>query len=250
LHDRKALPFRLRFALKGHEQLSMLPLARDLTFTVSGKHPHPSFADGVLPNQRNVSKTGFSASWQVSEFNRHFAQINLRTTSSEHLDKNVLSMRLVQQGEIYQRNDRAGKYSFLFLGLSIACFFLIEVVLRLNLHPMHYLQLGLGLGLFYLLLLALSEHIGFNYAYLSAASATTLLITGYCKAVMRSWRRASLAAGVIALMYGFLFLLLSRQQSSLLIGAIGLFVLLSIIMYMTRHLDWNRGDFGRVEQAA
>ena len=46
--------------------------------------------------------------------------------------------------------------------------------------------------------------------------------------------------GGIALLYGALYVLLSREQTALVIGAVLLFAVLAVVMTLTRRLDWYR----------
>ena len=241
LASRSPVPFLLEYELNGVQSLQVLPLARALALRMSGPWPDPSFLSGLLPSERTVSTKGFTARWNVYEFNRDFPQIALRQTPGERLADALLGVTLFQPGDIYQRNDRAGKYGFLFLAMSIAGFFLVEVLLGVRLHPMHYLLVGLALGLFYLLLLALSEQFGFAWAYLAAAVGITALIGGYTAAILHGRARGMIAGAVIGSLYGFLYVLMVREQYSLLLGSLGLFVLLALIMYLTRKIDWH-GD--------
>jgi inner membrane protein len=39
-------------------------------------------------------------------------------------------------------------------------------------------------------------------------------------------------------LYGFLYIILQLQDYALLLGSIGLFVILAIVMYITRNIDW------------
>jgi hypothetical protein len=73
--------------------------------------------------------------------------------------------------------ERWIKYGVLFLVLVFTTFFLFEVTARQKIHPFQYLMVGAALCLFYLLLLSISEFIGFGWAYLIAAVASTMLIT-------------------------------------------------------------------------
>ena len=220
----KPIPFELIYKLKGVQSLKMLPLARTLNYAASSDWPDPGFQGGLIPNEHQISAKGFTAHWLVSEFNRDFPQIGLRDANSGSLDRSGLGVNLVQMGDVYQRNDRAGKYGFLFLALSIAGFFLVEILLKVKLHPMHYLQIGLALGLFYLLLLALSERMGFNLA------------------VLKGVKRGAIAGGVIGITYGFLFTLMAREQYALVLGAVGLLIILALIMYLTRNINWQGND--------
>jgi inner membrane protein len=238
----RAVPFELEYTLRGVQSLHALPLARSLSMQMDSAWPHPKFIGGLLPITREVSPTGFDATWKVSEFNRDFPQLTSRYQDSESLNSSAIGVGLVQVNDVYQRNDRAGKYGFLFLAMSIAGFFLVEVLLKVRLHPMHYLQIGLALGLFYLLLLALSERMGFNNAFLAAAIAITLLISAYTASVLKAKKRGLLAGSVIGGTYGFLFMLIAGEQYSLVMGACGLLVILSLIMYLTRHINWYGGN--------
>ena len=238
----KPIPFKLVYRLNGVQSLRMLPLARALNYTASSGWPDPGFQGGLIPYEHKIDAKGFTAHWQVSEFNRNFPQIGLRDGDSRSLDSSVLGVNLVQMGDVYQRNDRAGKYGFLFLALSIAGFFLVEVLLKVKLHPMHYLQIGLALGLFYLLLLALSERMGFDLAFALSATAISVLIGAYTSAVLKGVKRGATAGGVIGVTYGFLFTLMAREQYALVLGAVGLLIILALIMYLTRNINWQGAD--------
>lgn len=51
-------------------------------------------------------------------------------------------------------------------------------------------------------------------------------------------RKAGIILGVLTLLYGYLYILLQLQDYALLMGSIGLFVVLSLVMYLTRTIDW------------
>jgi inner membrane protein len=127
----------------------------------------------------------------------------------------------------------------LFLLLTFVAIWLIEILARLRIHLLQYLLLGLGMCLFYLLLLALSEHIGFLWAYVTASIAVVLMTTLYCKAVLKTAKRAGLMGAGIGILYVYLFSLLQEQNYSLLFGSIGVFLVLAVVMYVTRNIDWD-----------
>jgi inner membrane protein len=54
--------------------------------------------------------------------------------------------------------------------------------------------------------------------------------------------RAALLAGGVAALYGYLFVVLTNEDYALLVGAIGLFVLLAAVMFVTRRVNWFRVD--------
>ncbi|MCA1749125.1 MAG: cell envelope integrity protein CreD [Sphingomonadales bacterium] len=96
-----------------------------------------------------------------------------------------------------------------------------------------------GLVLFFVMLLAFAEIIGFAWAFLVAAGAIIGLITSYSAAILKSWRRAAYICGLLTALYVVLFILLSLEEFSLLIGSLLLFAALATVMYATRGIDWS-----------
>jgi inner membrane protein len=45
-------------------------------------------------------------------------------------------------------------------------------------------------------------------------------------------------SAVLISLYGFLFINLQMEDYALLLGSIGLFLILAIVMYLTRNLNW------------
>ena len=66
------------------------------------------------------------------------------------------------------------------------------------------------------------------------------LNTAYSAAVLASWRRASFIGGLLVALYAVLYILLSLEAFSLLIGSLLLFAALAGVMYATRRIDWGR----------
>ncbi|HEV7785484.1 MAG TPA: inner membrane CreD family protein, partial [Thermoanaerobaculia bacterium] len=122
--------------------------------------------------------------------------------------------------------------------------FLYEQFNPFSLHPVQYLLVGFALCLFYLLLLSISEHAPFGLAYLAAAAATVLLIGGYSAAILRGALRALLMTFVLGTLYGYLYVLLQLEDYALLLGSLGLFIILALVMYLTRRIDWASPRWG------
>lgn len=231
-------PFELSMELAGAEMLQFIPNAASFGLTLRGDWPHPGFAGGMLPREREVRADGFNADWRLLDLST-----GLPTTINGPGDlaswgKQAVGVSLQEPGGLYQQNERSAKYGVLVLALTLAALFLTEVLLGVRLHPFHYALVGLALAVFYLLLLALSEHIGFLYAYLCAAGIVVLMVGGYSAAVLRGWARGALSAVMLAILYGFLLVLIRAEELSLLLGALGLTALLAAAMYLTRRFDW------------
>ena len=125
--------------------------------------------------------------------------------------------------------------------LTLLGFFAVEVGGKTSIHPVQYLVIGFALCIFYLLLLSLSELIGFDPAYAVAATVIVALIAAYIHAIVRSRLLTHLCAGVLAAVYGSLFLMLRLEELALLMGTVLLLVLCAVVMVLTRRLNLNGG---------
>lgn len=237
--DSTTLPFSMQITLAGTRSLSLLPTARQTTANLAATWPDPGFDGAFLPVSRKVGEQGFSAQWTVLDFNRRIPQ-HWRDGDDEstHLLASGFGVSLLQPAATYQQNTRAGKYGLLFIGLTFVAFFLFEVLRRWRVHPVQYLLVGFSLCLFYVVLLALSEQIGFSIAYVCAAAVVVVMVGGYAIAITRSRRAGASLGAVLALVYGLLYALIVSEDYALLTGSIGLVVVLGLVMYLTRRIDW------------
>ena len=236
--------FGFEVGLNGSRSLSFLPFGKETRVTLRSPWPSPSFTGAFLPVKRTVSGAGFEAIWNVSWFGRSYPQQwrsgeAEKVAATEAVDASVFGVELLVPVDAYQKTERARKYGLLFLLLTFLTFFLYEQFNRFSLHPVQYLLVGSALCLFYLLLLSISEHSPFGFAYLIAASATVLLIGGYSAAILRGALRALLMTVVLGALYGYLYVLLQLEDYALLMGSLGLFVILALVMYLTRKIDWS-----------
>jgi inner membrane protein involved in colicin E2 resistance len=152
-------------------------------------------------------------------------------------DGSIATMQTIQSRN-YEKTMRTTKYAILVIGLTFAVFFLIETLHKKPVHPVQYTLVGLALAIFYTLLLSIGEYILFDYAYLLSGTATIALITLYVKSYFNNWKAASALGGVLTALYGFILVLVSLEDTALLVGSIGLFAVLAIVMYTTRNINW------------
>jgi inner membrane protein len=139
------------------------------------------------------------------------------------------------------------KYAALFIVLTFVVFFLCEVMRSRLLHPVQYVFVGFAICVFYLLLLSISEHLGFDIAYGCAAAATTLLIGTYSVFALRGGKEGSIVGTAVAVLYGYLYLLLRLEDAALLAGSVGLFAMLALLMLATRRVNWYELRLGSTE---
>lgn len=241
--ERQAYPFAFDLALRGSQQLCFLPFGKQTAVALRSSWPDPSFFGGFLPESRSVTSKGFEAAWSVPYFGRSYPQ-QWREAEREQLvagnalGESAFGVELYQPVDVYQKTERSVKYGMLFLVLTFLAFFLFEAFSPVALHPMHYLLVGSALCLFYVLLLSISEHIPFAVAYGIASVGIIVLISGYSLAILRGKRRALGMSGMLVILYGYLYVLLQAEDYALLLGSLGLFVILALVMFLTRKVDW------------
>lgn len=268
LRTEEPLALSVRLGLVGSQRLGIVPSASDTQVSLQSSWPHPSFTGQFLPVEHQVGVSGFSARWQVSslastavadlqagkglpELPRSAAayattdesiaaavSATPSATARDGLD--VLAVELIDPVNPYVMSDRAIKYGLMFIALTFVTVGLTELLTGRRVHPVQYLLVGLALSLFFLLLLSLSEHLPFVMAYLIAAGAAALVLTQYAAAMLGGWVRGLAFGGGIGLLYGALYVLLSREQTALVIGAVMLFAVLAAVMTVTRRMDWYR----------
>lgn len=236
--------YEVALELAGTQSLQVVPLAKENRAQLNSSWQHPSFGGRFLPIDRHISKSGFDASWNISEFATNarsawLAKAQAPNGNDKAAPYDLFSVSLFDPIDIYVMADRASKYAELFVVLTLGAFCLLEVLRQLRLHPLQYFMVGAALILFFLLLLAFSEHVGFGWAYLIGAGACVSLIGFYALHLLRSAGLAASYTAGLALLYGALYGILLSEQNALLMGSSLLFVLLAAVMIATRKVDWH-----------
>jgi inner membrane protein len=96
--------------------------------------------------------------------------------------------------------------------------------------------------IYYILLLSLSEQVGFNLAYIIASAATIGLIGTFIWSLLKNRKAALLFAGILTMFYSFIFVILQLQDLALLVGSIGLFVIVALLMYLSQKITIKKHD--------
>jgi inner membrane protein len=254
------------FEFRGNAALSLAPQAGETRWTVRSAWPHPSFGGDFLPAAHRISPDGFEARYRVGNLALGRALVTTGDAGTTNLTDRIgppsrvatpavasagdhgavqtAQISLIQPVDLYSRVNRATKYGFLFIGFTFLALLMFDVIGGVRISAVEYLLMGVALVLFFVLLLAFAEVIGFTAAYLLASAAIAGLNTAYAAAVLKSWRRASFIGGLLVALYAVLYILLSLEAFSLLIGSLLLFGALAGVMYGTRRIDWTarRGE--------
>jgi inner membrane protein len=227
-------------------------VGKETRVSLSSSWPSPSFIGSYLPLSHEVTNAGFQAKWNISYFGRGYQQywksdkVNYPNLQDSMLNSSF-GVKLLLMVDHYHKTLRSVKYAVLFILLTFVAFFLFEILSKIKVHPFQYLLIGFAMSIFYLLLLSISEHLDFSYTYIIASVATIALITGYSSWILMQKKKSLVVALLLILLYAFLYILLQIEDYALLVGTLVLFIILGIVMIVTRKIDWytirlNRGD--------
>ncbi len=235
------IPFRVELTLAGTDSLQFLPLGASTNVQVQGNWGSPEFYGAFLPDQHDIQNDRFKASWRVLQLNRALpASWRGNEQGKDALTSAAFGFGVFEPVDVYARSYRAIRYGVLFVAITFLCFFAWEHGgTGVRLHPMNYLLVGLALAVFFLLLVALSEQIGFDWAYLAAASALVALLTIYVAGVVDRSGPAWVMGGAMSAAYGALYVILGSEDYALLLGAGLVFAVLAMLMIGTRRFDWT-----------
>ncbi|MBL7698049.1 MAG: cell envelope integrity protein CreD [Chitinophagaceae bacterium] len=231
------ISFGTRMKIKGSEDINFVPLAGNSRFKITSVWPSPSFTGSVVPSDRAVSDSGFTANWKFNKANLPFNTVIVDNNKEADFDFDF-GITLLQPTDQYAKTERCTKYAILFIGLTFGLFFIVEITRKKPVHPIQYILVGLALAIFYTLLLSISEFIHFDIAYLISAVAVVTMITLYSRQLFKNNRSSLLTATILTLLYSFIFVLIRLEDTALLVGSIGLFIVLGIVMYSSRKIDW------------
>ena len=269
--DEVASTFQISYELKGSKSLNVLPLANQTKLNITGKWGNPSFNGGFLPDQRDVQDSNFTAEWNIPSFARklpqqwvgssqiyNFQDLALTEEAIDYLpeihpshanssnliatDTDMVQVNFLPEVNNYQKTTRVATYGILVIVLTFASLFFTEIIKKQRIHLVQYILIGVAMVLFYSLLLAFSEHLGFNLAYLISAVATLLLIGSFIHMITKNRNTALLFAGILGLFYAFIYVLMQLRDYSLIVGTVGIFIILAVLMRVSTKVNWYQFD--------
>jgi inner membrane protein len=212
------------------------PVGKITDVNINSSWSDPKFTGAYLPDDRDNTGDSFSAHWNVLHLNRNFPQQWIN--DDQNVENSDFGFELLLTVDNYKKSFRSIQYAILFIAFTFIVFFFVEIMQKVFIHPIQYILVGFALIVFFTLLLSISEQMNFNLAYLLSAAATLILVTGYVKAILKNTKIALMVAGILALLYSFIFVIIQLEDMALLIGSIGLFIVLSAVMYLSRKIDW------------
>lgn len=265
--------FQIKFNVRGSQSINFLPLAKQTKIHTQGNWANPSFNGAVLADDRNITGNNFEATWNIPSFNRKFSQQWVgeaeklyeiknnyeisnaigegysstaepaaTTESNIATEKDMIQINFLEEVNNYQKTTRVAKYGILIIILTFAALFFTEIIKKQRIHLIQYMLIGFAMVLFYSLLLSISEHLGFNLAYLLAALATIILIASFIKSITSDSKSALIFSGILSIFYSFIFILMQLRDYSLIVGTVGIFIILAILMRVSTKINWYQYD--------
>lgn len=244
--DREKMNFNFNLNINGSSALTFGPIGKETLVKLRSAWGSPSFMGSFLPDEHKVTKEGFTASWKILDLNRNYPQS--WNNQNQDLLQSSFGLKLMQPVDEYAKNFRSAKYALLVISLTFLLFFFFEVINKQKVHPMHYIFIGLAISIFYILLLSLSEHLGFNKAYLLSSWAIIGLVGTYSTSILETKFLALILSGILVAIFSFIFIILQLEDFALLAGSIGLLAVLASVMYYSRNIDWS--NVGRINNEA
>ncbi len=256
------IPFKFNLDLRGSSELTFLHLGKSTEVKIEGNWNNPSFTGRYLPDSREVTSEKFSAHWKIPFFNRPFPQqwIEENATLSAPLSSVIEPMprqkysdsgsvdtetsfgvKFIPTVDQYQQTLRTAKYSFLIILLSFISLFFTEILLKKKVHIIQYILIGGAMTVYYTLLLAFSEQMGFDLAYLIASVSTISLIASFLYLLFKSVKPALIFATILSIFYVFIYAIIQLQDMAVLVGSIGLFITVAVLMFFSAKQDWFKG---------
>jgi inner membrane protein len=242
LRDNKNLiqKFSFKISYDGSKKLMFVPIGKNTKINIQSNWKDPSFEGYFLPenDSKKISDKGFEARWNISHINRAFSQQYFENIPN--LDEYLFGVNFIIPVDEYQKNERASKYGFLVIGLTFLVFFLIQTTSKIEIYLFNYTMIGVALVLFYTLLISITEHSSFALAYLLASISVITLLSWYAFQILRKSKFVTLIMGSLATLYLFIYVIIQLEEYALLAGSIGLFVILTLVMYFSKKIEWNR----------
>lgn len=230
--------FSMNLNFNGSQSIRFVPLGKVSDIEITSNWHTNHYNGDYLPQEIiDLENSGQKAIWKVLDINRPFPQEYFGF--EPQLTEYAVGVDFLIPVDEYQKSDRASKYGFLVIGLTFLIFFLIQTLSKINIHLFQYLMIGLALIMFYTLLISISEHSSFLKAYLIAGISVVLLITLYSKSILKGWKFPLFITTSLSALYGFIYVIIQLENYALLVGSIGLFVILALVMFASRKIEWH-----------
>ncbi|HLO78515.1 MAG TPA: cell envelope integrity protein CreD [Magnetospirillum sp.] len=236
------IAFKATMTLRGTGAFELFVPGRQVDVRMDAPWPTPSFLGSLLPASYNVGEKAFDAEWHAAEPTAAQQWSSSRAVDAKAWRGASIGVQLIEATPTYRMINRASKYNVLFVTLAFTTYFLFELLSGLRIHVVQYGLLGVSLTLFGVLLLSLSETLGYTAGYGISSALILAQASLYTASVAKRVVPVVIFSAMLASLFGFLYVVLSLENYSLLVGSLALFVVLSVIMALTQRVDWSSAE--------
>ena len=228
----------INLVMKGSQMLNIIPSAINTKVDLTTNWKDLKYDGNFLPNSDPETKNGkTNVKWSIYQQNPLQGQI---WQDASNFSDYSFGVNFLQMNDHYDKTYRSTKYAILFIGLTFVAFFFIESRNNFNIHLVQYALVGFAICVNFVLLLSLSEYLGFDIAYFISSGATILLITFFVNSFLKSFGLTFKITLMLILLYAFIYSVLQLKEHALLVGSIGLFIIVAILMYYSKNIEWNK----------
>ncbi|MGV0921944.1 cell envelope integrity protein CreD [Empedobacter falsenii] len=228
----------INLVMKGSQMLNIIPSAINTKVDLTTNWKDLKYDGNFLPNSDPETKNGkTNVKWSIYQQNPLQGQI---WQDASNFSDYSFGVNFLQMNDHYDKTYRSTKYAILFIGLTFVAFFFIESRNNFNIHLVQYALVGFAICVNFVLLLSLSEYLGFDIAYFISSGATILLITFFVNSFLKSFGLTFKITLMLILLYSFIYSVLQLKEHALLVGSIGLFIIVAILMYYSKNIEWNK----------
>ena len=132
--------FELTLAVNGAETFAVAATGRTTRLSLTSDWPDPSFFGTFLPDAREITDAGFTASWTVPHLARSLPQIGREFPDQMARAKATMGARFITPNDFYQKAWRASRYGILFISLTFLTILLLDRTSKRPAHPVQYLM--------------------------------------------------------------------------------------------------------------
>lgn len=237
------IPFTASLTLRGTSAFNQILEGQNIKAAISAPWPTPSFNGQMLPISSEVTDDGFEGRWQSFEYSHQQIWVSSSIAGNASSPNGPrIGVALLEATPIYRMINRVSKYAILFVVLAFTAYFLFELLSGIRIHIIQYGLLGVSLTLFGLLLLSFAEPLGYTFGYALSAGLVLTQASVYTLAITKKIGPSLLFAALLASLFGFLYVLLSLESYSLLVGSVALFIVLTVVMILTQKVNWSGGE--------
>ncbi|WP_353165366.1 cell envelope integrity protein CreD [Empedobacter brevis] len=228
----------INLVMKGSQMLNFIPSAINTKVDLTTNWKDLKYDGNFLPNSDPETKNGKThVKWSIYQQNPLQGQI---WQDASNFSDYSFGVNFLQMNDHYDKTYRSTKYAILFIGLTFVAFFFIESRNHFNIHLVQYALVGFAICVNFVLLLSLSEYLGFDFAYFISSGATILLITFFVNSFLKSFGLTFKITLMLILLYAFIYSILQLKEHALLVGSIGLFIIVAILMYYSKNIEWSK----------